>query len=56
LGNLPSLGIEKRKKHLWRMDQKTSENKGIGIPDVTRLFFTPTKQSYSKHVERIKMW
>ncbi len=56
MGNLPSLGIEKRKEHLWRMDQKTLENKGIGILDVTRLFFTPTKQSYSKHVERIKMW
>jgi hypothetical protein len=36
------------------MDQKTLENKGIRILDVTRLFFTPTKQSYSKHVERIK--
>jgi hypothetical protein len=36
------------------MDQKSLENKRIKIPNVTRLFFTPTKQSYSKHVERIK--
>ncbi len=28
---------------MWKMDQKTLEQRGIRIPDVTRLFFTPTK-------------
>jgi hypothetical protein len=56
LSNLLGLGIEKRKKHMWKVDQKTLEQRGIRIPNVTRLFFTPTKQSYSKHVEIIKMW
>jgi hypothetical protein len=30
------------------------EKRGIRIPDVIRLFFIPTKQSYAKHTERIK--
>jgi hypothetical protein len=38
------------------MDQKTLEQRGISIPDDRRMFFTPTKQSYSKHVEKINMW
>jgi hypothetical protein len=56
LSNLLGLGTEKRKEHMWKMDQKTSEERGIRIQDVTKLFFTLTKQSYSKHVERIEMW
>jgi hypothetical protein len=55
LENLPGFGTEKRKKHLWRMDQKTLEHRGIRILDVTRFLFTPIKRSYSKHVEGIKM-
>ncbi len=39
-----------------RMDQKTLKHKRIRIPNVTRFFFIPTKQSYSKQVEIIKMW
>ncbi len=38
------------------MDQKTLEPRGIRIPNDKRMFFTPTKQSYSKHVEKIDMW
>lgn len=54
-GNATIDGTKKRKKHLWRMDQKTLEHRGIRILDVTRLFFIPTKQSNSKYVEGIKM-
>ncbi len=39
-----------------RMDQKTLKHIRIRIPNVTRFFFIPTKQSYSKQVEIIKMW
>jgi hypothetical protein len=38
LSNLPSFGIEKRKKHMWKMDQKTLEQRGIRILDFRRLF------------------
>ncbi len=41
---------------MWRMDQKTLEHKGIKILGKRKLFFTPTKQSYSKQVEIIEMW
>ncbi len=37
------------------MDQKILEWRGIKILDVTRFFFTPTKQSCSNYVEGIKM-
>jgi hypothetical protein len=38
LSNLPSFGIEKRKKHMWKMDQKTLEQRRIRILDFRRLF------------------
>ncbi len=38
------------------MDQKTLELRGIKISNEIRLFFTPTKQSYSKLVEKIETW
>jgi hypothetical protein len=43
LSNLPSFGIEKRKKHMWKMDQKTLDQKTleqrrIRILDFRRLF------------------
>jgi len=56
LENLLSFGTKKQKQHLWRMDQKTLKHKRIKIPNVIKLVFTPTKQSYSKQVEIIKMW
>jgi hypothetical protein len=30
--------------------------RGIKIPNEDRYFFTPTKHSYSKQVERMEMW
>jgi hypothetical protein len=57
LENLPSSGSEERKYHLWMMDHKTLKQRAIRIPnELRRLFFTPTKQSYSKQVEKIEMW
>jgi hypothetical protein len=53
LNNLPSPRTKKRKEHPWKMDSKTLEERRINIPHVTRLFFSPTKQGYSKHVERL---
>ncbi len=38
------------------MDQKNAEQRGIRILNDIRMFFTPTKQIYSKYVERINMW
>ncbi len=37
------------------MDEKTLEYRGIKILN-KRIFFIPSKQNYSKHVERIEMW
>ncbi len=38
------------------MDQKTLKHKRIRIKNMIKLVFIPTKQSYSKQVEIIKMW
>ncbi len=38
------------------MDEKILEYRGIKILNERKLFFIPTKQNYSKHVERIEMW
>jgi hypothetical protein len=38
------------------MDQKILKHKRIRISNVIKLVFTPTKQSYSRQVEIIKMW
>ncbi len=35
---------------------KDFSKRGIKIPNEDRYFFTPTKQSYSRQVERIEMW
>jgi hypothetical protein len=56
LENLLGFGIKKQKQHLWRMDQKILKHKRIRIPNVIKLVFILTKQSYSKRVEIIKMW
>jgi hypothetical protein len=53
--NSPSFKSED-KKSPWIMDYNILEQRGIRIPNDRRLFFTPTKQSYSKQVERIEMW
>jgi hypothetical protein len=55
LENLPCSGTRGKKKHMWRMDEKTLEYRGIKILN-KRIFFIPSKQNYSKHVERIEMW
>jgi hypothetical protein len=58
LGLKYSLGSksEKIKENLWVMDKKTLEYKGIKILNYKIMFFTPTKQNYSKHVEKINVW
>jgi hypothetical protein len=56
LENLLGFGTKKQKRHLWRMDQKTLKHKRIRIPNEIKLVIIPTKQSYSKQVEIIKMW
>jgi hypothetical protein len=38
------------------MDQKILKHKRIRIPNVIKLVFTPTKQSYPKQTKIIKMW
>ncbi len=38
------------------MDQKTLKQRGIKNPDDKRMFFTLTKQNYSKHIEKKYIW
>ncbi len=38
------------------MDKKTSTQRRIKIPNENIYFFTPTKQSYFKQLQKMEMW
>lgn len=41
---------------MWKMDKKTLTQRGIKIPNENIYFFTPTKQSYFKQLQKMEMW
>jgi len=45
-----------RRIQWWKMDQQTLAKMGINNLDNNIYFFTPTKQSYSKQLERLEVW
>jgi hypothetical protein len=54
LENLPCFRIEERKKHLWRMDQKALEQRGIKIQDERRLFLLQPNMIIRKRLRKYK--
>jgi len=49
--------LEKQKiSSMWKMDKKTLTQRGIKIPNENIYFFTPTKQSYFKQLQKMEMW
>jgi hypothetical protein len=54
LENLPCFRIEERKKHLWRMDQKALEHRGIRIQDERRLFLLQPNIIIPKQLKKYK--
>jgi len=47
---------ETKKSSMWKMDKKTLTQRGIKIPNENIYFFTPTKQSYFKQLQKMEMW
>jgi len=52
-GELTCLYTKKQKRSsTWKMDKKTLTQRGIKIPNENIYFFTPTKQSYFKQLQK----